>query len=235
MKKNITIGILVLVLGLPRLSAQLNQIGVNVGVIASRYTVGENFPNDFTIISQGRISTGYTAGAQWMIGPPKDQQLPYLKLEHAMMVEANFSRAGGNINFQTRPSGNTKPTSNELTFVNYQVDFSAMYLAKLKKFYMLIGAGVTNHLFRGVKVGAANEFRSTNNQLNELYFSSMLGVGARIDRFLVSGRYQLALTEFGKATALVPTDINSHQIRIGFSYFLIEKHRGKNWGSIYYD
>ena len=235
MKKKIATIIAVVLLSFSQLKAQLNEIGINVGLVASRYTVGENFPNDFTIISQGRISTGYTAGAQWMIGPPKDQNSPYLKLEHAMMVEANFSRVGGNINLQNRPAPPNKPTSNELTFVNYQVDVSAMYMAKLNRFYMLIGAGVTNHLFRGVKVGAANEFRSANNQLSEFYFSSMIGLGVRVNRFLITSRYQLSLTEFGSSTALIPTDINSHQLRIGVAYFLIEKHRGKNWGSIYYD
>lgn len=217
----------------PQISqAQLNEMGFHASLIGSRYTLSNNFPNNQIIISQGKLFPGFALGGQWSFGPPRDQYTPYLKLEHGFMVEASFCRCGGNINYFSRPSG-VPGTFSELTYVSYQGDYTASYVAHLKKLYGLWGVSVTNYFFRGVKVGASNEFKSSKGQLNDIYFSASVGLGVRLDQFLITGRYNLAITEFSQETALIPVSMNSHQIKFTFAYFMFEKHVGKNWDSIY--
>jgi hypothetical protein len=235
-KKRLSLALLLssflLFAGMKHSLAQLNEFGINAGFVASRYTVSENFPDEQTIISQGRLFSGASVGAQWAIGPPRDQNLPFLKLEHGMMAEVSFCRCGGNINYTTRGTDATRSSNAELSFVNYHADYTILYLAKLRKFYGLIGVSATHYFFRGVKVGPSNDFRSSKSQFNDIYFSGTAGIGARLDRFLITGRYQTAVTEFGVPTNLIPVGLNTHQVRSGFSYFFLEKHKGKYWDSI---
>lgn len=213
--------------------AQLNEIGLNVGFIGSRFTVDNNFPDASTIIAQGTIQSGFTMGAQWVVGPPKDQPLRMLKYNHGLMVELNISRTGGNINYTANFDTPRQATFSELVYVNYTGDYSVFYSGRLGKFQFLLGPSVSNYFFRGVKVKPSEEFRSSKNQFNDFVFSVELGSGFRLDKFLLTLRYKTAVTEFGKPTILVPVTYNYHQAKFVISYFFLEKHKGKYWDSIY--
>ncbi|MEQ8909893.1 MAG: hypothetical protein RIC95_11910 [Vicingaceae bacterium] len=234
-KKLFLLALFALLSVLPKgLSAQLNEIGINFGYISSRYTIDNNFPDASTIIAQGRLHSGYTMGAQWILGPPKDQPRRVMKLNHGLMVEANLSRSGGNIAYTQNKNSPTLRNYSELVYVNYRGDYSIFYSARFGKYQFLLGPSVSNFFFRGLKVKPSQEYRSSKNQFNDFVFSWEVGSGFRFDKFLLSLRYKTAITDFGKPTNLIPATYNYHQAKFIISYFFLEKHKGKYWDSIYW-
>jgi hypothetical protein len=233
MKINRLILICSLLLSQGTVKAQLTEIGVNFGYVGSRYTIGENKISDQLFVSQGNLHSGVTAGMQVMIGAPKEQNVPYLKLKHGVMLEMNLCKCGGNID-AIITTGDRSRSFTSLRYTTYRGDYSVKYVAKLNKFRILAGPVISNYFYRGVTTSAIDGNRSAKAQLNDYFVSAELGIGVRVNQFTLSSRYQLALTEFGKETAIVPTQYNYHGVKFMVAYFFLEKHKGKYWDSIYW-
>lgn len=214
--------------------AQLTEVGFNFGYIASRYTLRENQINDQLFVSQGRLNSGATAGIQIMVGAPKDQNVPYVSWKHGVMLELNMSRAGGNID-AVLGDENSFRSFTTLQYTTYQGEAGVKYVAKINRFRIFAGPTFSNFLYRSVSTTATEETRSALNQFNDYYVSAELGIGVNINKFTLSSRYQMAVSEFGKETALIPTQYNYHGLKLIIAYFFLEKHKGKYWDSIYWE
>jgi hypothetical protein len=216
-----------------QLYAQLVEFGIQASALGSRFTVSENRLSEDVLVRQGRIAAGGTFGAVVEYGSPKDQPLNHLKLFSSLLAEFNFAYNPGKIELMYTTDDGTN-YFNELSYNLVQSELSLKYLGKLKKFRFLLGPTFVYNAYRGVQI-ANGEMRDAGSQLTPYYINVEFGIGVRANRFMVSTRYNTNVTDFGKESPLIPTTFNSHQIRFVVGFYLMEKHRGKNWGSIYWD
>lgn len=215
------------------IKAQLVEFGLQTSVFGSRFTVAENRLSDDILVRQGRIAPGGTIGALIEYGAPKDQPRNYLKLYSSLLAEFNFAYNPGNIELMYTTADGTN-YFNELSYTLMQSELSVKYLGKLKRFRFLGGPTFVYNAYRGVQI-ANGEMRNAGSQITPYYINFEFGIGVRANKFMVSTRYTTNITDFGKESPLIPTTFNSHQIRFVVGIYLMEKHRGKNWGSIYWD
>lgn len=216
-----------------QLKAQVVELGIQASALGSRFTVSENRLSEDILVRQGRIAAGGTLGAMVEYGSPKDQPLNRLKLFSSLLAEVNFAYHPGNIELMfTTPDGTNY--FNELSYTLMQSELSLKYLGKLKKFRFLLGPAFVYNAYRGVQIGNG-EMRDAGSQLTPYYINFEFGIGIRANRFMVSTRYNTNVTDFGKESPIIPTTFNSHQIRFVVGFYFMQKDRGKNWGSIYWD
>lgn len=216
-----------------QLNAQLAEFGIQASVFGSRFTVSENRLSEDILVRQGRISAGGTFGAVVEYGAPRDQPLRSVKLFSSLLTEVNFAYLPGNIELMYTTDDGTN-YFNELSYTLLQSEISLKYMGKLKKFRFFLGPTFVYNAYRGLQI-ANGEMRDAGSQLTPYYINFEMGIGVRAGRFMISSRYNTNITDFGKSSPLIPTTFNSHQIRFVVGFYLFEKHRGKNWGSIYWN
>lgn len=216
-----------------QIQAQLVELGVQASIFGSRFTVSENRLSEDILVRQGRIAPGGTIGAVVEYGAPKDQPTKQLKLLSSFLAEVNFAYNPGNIELMYTTTDGTN-YFNELSYTLMQSELSLKYLGKLKRFRFLLGPAFVYNAYRGVQLDNG-EMRNAGSQLTPYYINFEFGIGVRANRFMVSTRYNTNITDFGKESPLIPTTFNSHQIRFVLGFYLMQKNREKNWGSIYWD
>lgn len=227
--------LIVLMLIFSSLSAYTQSIefGLNAGIVASRYSVSKNFLGNDTWLRQGSIDYANRFGFQIALKemPDKYKSLNQ-SFKNGLMMEISSCRCGGNTEIATKLS-NGDFSVLKLNYITWQTDLSLLYQAKFNKTEFLIGPTLAYYTYRGVNYGNTNdaEYVYTQGQINKYYIGFDVGLGYRIDDFLISSRYHTNATAFGKASNTVPAEYGHHQFRLIVSYFLWERrlksfHRG---------
>lgn len=211
--------------------AQHAKFGLSAGLVGSRYTIHNPKPEAGVVIRQGNIYTGATAGAFTTIRTSKDQ--PKSKrndFKSYFKFEMNYCKCGGNVEV-LQIIGVEEISKQE--YRQDQLNLNFAYLAEVDKLWLMVGPTMAYNFKREVnrvEVGV----QSTATKINELAFGGELGLGIKINSFVLSGRYYISLSEFAKPTAEINTAYNSHEARIVLSYIFSESNREKNWRSIYW-
>src|SRR5690554_497197 len=231
--KRYGIGLLILFSFSPTalLFSQLSEYGLSLGVLGSRYTVGETRPSENLIVRQGNVFAAGSFGLVGVFSAAKDQPVNYLKLYSSFVMETNYCYCGGNVELLRKVSGKYQINTQEYRL--QQLNFKTMYMGRLNKFIFLAGPTASYNFDRKVKV-SKGELRSSAYKINTYALGVEFGVGFRFDKFIVSSRYHTTITDFSKNTSLVDTQYNLHEIKLVLTYLFLEKHIGKNWGSIYW-
>ena len=192
------LGLLILLflgVSLSQLKAQLYEMGFHFGYNASKLNVDEGQISNELYVSSGSFFNGGSFGLQFMAGPSKDQNAPFLKIIPSFLFEATLCRCGGNINLITTQPDNSKSLS-ELEYVFYRGDYSAKFVANMKSLQFMIGPTVTNQFYSGVAVGKSDELKFAGDQFSDLVIGYEFGVGLKLGTITLSARYQNHITNF---------------------------------------
>jgi hypothetical protein len=218
--------------------AQYFEFGVNGGIVASRYTLSENFLGNSTWLRQGRIDYAPRFGIQiGLKGTPDKYKYKTVesKLKGGLMAELSTCRCGGKTELVSRLANGAFEVA-ELDYVTWQTDFNLLFRAKFNKTEFIFGPSISYHSYRGVSNSQKDpdEYQYTQGQIAQYYAGLELGLGYRIDRLLISSRYHTNLTEFGEESNTVPVRYNNHQARLVFSYFLYENRIRSFYKGLYF-
>lgn len=216
------------------ISSQILEAGVHLGYNFSRLKVDQNKLNDQIFVKTGKPFNGFTFGAQILLSPPKSQSTTNFRIIPSLLFEASVCRCGGNIELsQTTPNGIR--TFNELSYLIYRGEYSAKFIAGIKGLQLMIGPTVTNRFYTAVKIGASEGYRYAGDQFKDIAFGYEFGIGSKLNRVHLSMRYNQIIGAYGRETELIPTAYQHFQLRFMLHYYFLQKSRGKNWGSIYWD
>lgn len=213
--------------------AQLYEFGLHAGYNIGKLTVSQNKLNDQVFVKAGRPAAGYTFGGQFLMSPPIPQSTSRFRIDNSILFEASLCRCTGNIELSlTSPNGIS--IFNELQYIIYRGDYSAKYIATVKKIQFMIGPTVSNQFYTGVKVGVSDAIRFAGDQFKSLSFGYEIGMGAKLNTVQLSFRYQRTVGAYGRETELIPTSYKNYQFRILLHYYFLRKHKGQYWDSIYW-
>ncbi|MEQ8910195.1 MAG: hypothetical protein RIC95_13440 [Vicingaceae bacterium] len=212
---------------------QFLELGVNAGLTASRYTVSTNDIGQSVWLRQGELKYSPRIGVQAAIKGIPDKYKSYAsRLKHGLMLELSTCKCGGKTEVVTRDVDESFLVT-ELDYATWQADMAMLYLAKINNTRIILGPTFTFHTYRGVKAGDSPdaEYVYPQGQINQSYVGFELGLGYRVEDFLLSSRYHTNVTAFGKESNQIPAVYNTHQVRMSVSYFLSERrlkstHRG---------
>ncbi len=221
-------------LGFSPVIGQVVEAGIHVGYSFSRLTVDRNSLNDQIFVKGGKPFSGFIIGAQAMVGPPKEQSTANFRIISSLLLETSLCRCGGNIELsETTPNG--VRTFNELTYLIYRGEYSAKYVAGIKRMHLMIGPMLSTRYYTAVKIGASEGYKYAGDQFRTLAFGYELGIGSKLNRVFLSARYNRFLGAYGKKSDLIPTAYKHWQMRFMLSYYFLQRSKDKNWGSIYWD
>jgi len=215
-------------------NAQLYETGVHVGYNLSRFTVENNDIGNGVFANNGRPKGGASAGVQFLYSPPRNQNVKPVRIIPAFMFEASLCHCGGRIDISA-PTSNGGRTFSELDFTLLRGDYSVKFVAIMKKFRLMLGPTVTNFFSTEFTTSGSTEATEADAFFNPQIIGYEFGVGLRMGPIEVSGRIQNNITDFGKSSPLLDTEMGNNHFRFILSYYLFEKHRGKYWDSIYWD
>jgi len=214
------------------LKAQLYESGIHIGYNLSQFKLKENKLSDEILVREGNRYSGGTVGIQFKMSPPKDQNVSFFKIIPSILFEGSLCRCGGNIELTTTFPDGSK-SFNKLTYVLYRSSYSLKFVANMKNFRFLIGPTFSNNFYSAVQVGINEKFKYAGDQFALFSVGYEFGIGQRVGRFLFSARYDGLISDFGRETTLFPTKYRYRQYKFMIHYFLFQKHKGANWGSIY--
>lgn len=214
--------------------AQLMEFGMHMGYSFTRLTVSENRLNDRVFVKTGKPLGAPLFGAQIMIGPPKGQSSPTLKIIPGVLFEASLCRCGGNIELSLTDTSGLR-SFNELQYVIYRGDYSMKFVANIRKMQLLLGPTVSNRFYTGVRVGPSGKLVTAADQFKALAIGYELGIGTKLNKLHLSARYNGVFGAYGKKTEAIPTAYKNFQFRLMIHYYFLSKHKGQNWDSIYWE
>lgn len=214
--------------------SQLIRTGLHIGGGGSRLTLNQNKLNDQVFVRQGPVFPVGSFGIQTVLSGPKDQESRRFTLKKELLFEASLCRCGGRIELTTTlPNGGK--TFNELTYVQYQGNYSVKAMVGTKNFRFMLGPNISSNFYSGVQLGGAETNRSAKSQFNPIAIGYEVGVGVWVSKVFLSSRYRSYITNYGQKSSLIPTEYGNSQLLFVLSYFYIEKHRPKNHSSIFWD
>lgn len=209
--------------------SQATDVGISLGVLGSRYTVKDNSPPGSVIVRQGRVFPGVSIGLSSITGPSRNQPFYSPKLYSLLLVELNYSYNGGHLELLRTNERNNH--FNDLKYVMQQLSFTAMYLGKVRNFRFMLGPSFNYNFKREVSFNNG-EVSSAENQLNKYVLHGEIGIGWKIDRFLLSSRFNSSITDFSEEIPSIQTTYNAYQFRIVATYFIYQRRFEKNRKSI---
>ncbi|MBL4710696.1 MAG: hypothetical protein JKY48_19905 [Flavobacteriales bacterium] len=217
-----------------KVSSQVVEAGVHAGYSFSKFTLDQNRLNDQVFVKAGKPFSGFTFGIQVLVSPPKLQSTTSFRIVPSLLLEASVCRCGGNIELSlTTPNG--VRTFNELSYLIYRGEYSAKFVAGIKGLQLMLGPMITNQFYTSVKIGASEGSQYAGDQFKALALGYEFGVSTKLNRVHLSMRYNRIIGAYGKKTDLIPTAYKHFQIRFMLHYYFLQKNKGKNWGSIYWD
>ncbi len=223
-----------LLFGAFRGNAQLMELGMHVGYSFTKLTVSENKLNDQVFVKSGRPIGAPIFGAQFMIGPPKGQSSPSLKIIPSILFEASLCRCGGNIELSLTDTSGLR-SLRELQYVIYRGDYSMKFIANIRKMQLMLGPTVSNRFYTGVRVGGSEKLTTANEQFKTLAIGYEFGIGTKLNKIHLSARYNGLFGAYGKETDAIPTSYKNFQLRFMIHYYFLSKHKGQYWDSIYWE
>jgi hypothetical protein len=215
-------------------NAQLYELGGHLTYNVMKLKVSENVLNNRLTVREGRTFSGGSIGGQFLISPPKKQNVTFFHVIPTVMLEASFCRCGGNIELTRRVNDSVRIFT-ELKYVQYQVNFSPKFMVGFKNLRVMLGPTVWYNYYSGVREGAGEPLSSANDQFRAVNVGYEFGVAVKLDRFMLSGRYNRHVTDFGQETREIPTVYSTYQYRIMLAYSIFVKHKGSYWNSIKWD
>lgn len=214
------------------LNAQLKEAGIHLGYNLSKFKLKENTLNDAIFLREGKSFHGGTIGLQYMLSPPRQQNVPFLKVIPSLLFEASLCRCGGNLELITTLSDSAS-SFNELQYILYRGVYSAKIVANMKNLNFMLGPTFSNIFYAGVTYSGSDSQISASEQFSLISVGYEVGVGYRTGQFNLSVRMGNLITAFGRETDLFPTQYNYKEYRFMLHYFFLRKHKGANWDSIY--
>jgi len=212
--------------------AQQWSFGLQFGGGLANMKLDDNTLNDLVTIQQGPAFATGSFGVQAVLRESRDQEVKQLKAKPAFLLEASLCRCGGNVEaITTLPSG--RRSFSELNYVQYQGNFRAMGMINLKSLHLFFGPNFTYNFYSGVYVSGNETPQSASNQFKSYALGYEAGIGAGNRDIMLSLRYRGYFTDYGIESELFPTVYRNNQVRLVFSYYLFNKNREKNRGSIF--
>ncbi len=214
------------------LNAQLREAGMHFGYNLSKFKITENKLSDEIFIREGRSFHGGTVGIQYMISPPRQQNVTFFKIIPSILFEGSLCRCGGNLELTTTISDSVR-TFNELTYILYRGVYSAKVVANMKNLSLMLGPTFSNVFYAGIVYSGSDSQQSAGDQFSLVSVGYEVGVAYRVRQISLSARYGSLVTAFGRETDLFPTQYKYREYRFMLHYFFLRKHKGANWDSIY--
>lgn len=214
---------------------QTVEAGFNLGYNFSRLGLTENSLNSITYVREGAASKGGSFGVQILISPPEKQSSPGFKIAPSFLFEASLCRCGGNIELSKKDTVSGFSSFSPLNYLFYKGDYSAKFVAGIKKAQFLIGPTISNLFYSGVKnTDGPFGYASASDQLKIITFGYEIGAALKLNTFQLSLRYHKTVGGIGRKTENIPTEYKYYQLRVMVHYYFLKKSSGLNWGSIYW-
>jgi len=217
-----------------QIKAQLYEFGGHLTYNISKFKLSENRLNNRVFIREGRTFSGGSIGAQFMISPPKKQNLTFFHVIPSLLFETSFCRCGGNIEL-TRTINDSVRTFKDLEYIQYQVNFSPKFVVGFRNIRVMLGPTVWYNYYSGVREVAGEPLSGADDQFRKIVAGYEFGAAIKVNKFMISARYNKHLTDFGQETRGIPTIYSTYQYRLMLSYFIFTKHKGSYWNSIKWD
>lgn len=218
-------------MSIPTAKAQLYEAGIHLGYNLSKIRVKDFKLSDEISVLEGRRVSGGSFGVQFMLSPPKEQNVMHFKIIPSVLVEGSLCRCGGEVGLITTfPDGSS--SFSELRYRMYRSNVSLKFVGNMKKSMFIVGPTFSNNFYSGVTIGNS-ETKFAGDQFALFTVGYEIGLGQRLGRFIFSARMNGALTDFGKETDLFPTVYGYRDFRLMMHYSIYSNHRGLNYDSIY--
>lgn len=215
--------------------SQSLELGVNLGLVANRYTVSQNYLGNSSWVRQGALNYSSRIGVQAAIKSMPNMYNTYTStVKHGLLLELSACNCGGNLELVNKLDDDSYLVS-KLDYKTWQADFSMLYELKINQFEFILGPSFTFHTYRGVSNSLlnSNDFVFPQDQIKQSYLGLDFGIGYRIDKFLISSRYHTNLSNFGEKTKAIPAQYGNHQLRWVLSYFIYEKRLKRLYRGLY--
>lgn len=214
--------------------AQLYNWGVHVAYNQTKLVPEKNFISDRYFLREGRGVPGFSIGANYSVGPPKEQERRGFNLKPIVLLEASLCRCGGNLSAAETLRNGSKTLSN-LTYLFYRATYSAKLVLQYKKVQFMLGPTLSNIFYAGYRIDQRSGLISATNDVSFYGYGYELGFGIDFNRFVLSARYNSTLSDYIKRYQGVTAVSKISQTRVMVSYRLFQRHKGANWDSIIWD
>ncbi len=212
--------------------AQSVRLGINAGMLGSRYTIHENKPNKGVIVRQGDVFIGPSFGMVGILTTSREQtkRNPSV-LQSFLKVDINYCMCGGNVEIlETKGS----ETISRQQYQSGHLNINLAYHAEAGKVIFMVGPTVSQNSRRRVNT-PDDGIKTLGTKINEFVVGGELGVGVKKKNFALSGRYYMSLSQFAEPTSILNTAYNLHEAKLVLSYYFLDSNREKNYKSIYWD
>lgn len=216
-----------------QLNAQIIEYGVNVNYHANKLIVNDSWADD-VFMREAPVGSGLGVGLYFSKREPKTFNVNGLDLKFGYLIEADGCICNSNIKVAiTRPEG--LPNIFELNYRMYRFDFSPKLTIHQRRFGFGFGPKVSRVTFVSFTTNQSDDSFSATRDFPAMSYGVEASVFYDFGGIKVSGRYNRQLTTFQKAILGRPTEINNRQMMLSLSFRLLDRSKGLNHDSIFWD